>query len=68
MAQDGFSGFPLVAQSPSVRPVHAVRPGEIETFLTALTAAQAAFLLDSGFKARMGDLVILSHEIKNAFS
>ena len=59
MAQDGFSGFPLVAQSPSVRPVHAVRPGEIETFLTALTAAQAAFLLDSGFKARMGDLVLL---------
>ena len=40
-------------------PLHAVRPGEVDSVLAALTPGQAAFVRASGFTGAVGQLVLL---------
>ena len=51
--------LPCVWSEPSARPVHAVRPAGVESFLGALPPAQAAFLRGCDFDGRAGELVLL---------
>ena len=51
--------LPLVAADASARPVHAVRPANLEQLLASLPTAQAQFLRAAGFKAKADELLLL---------
>ena len=51
--------LPCVWSEPSARPVHAVRPAGIDSFLAALPPAQAGFLRGCDFAGRPGELLLL---------
>lgn len=48
-----------VSDDGSARPVHAIRPSNLEAFLATLPAAHAAYLRGCGFTARAQELVLL---------
>ncbi len=49
----------IVASAEGARPVHAVRPGGLAVFLDTLPFGQAAFLRDTDFTAKAGELRFL---------
>jgi len=49
----------IVASAEGARPVHAVRPDGLATFLETLPSGQAAFLRDTDFAAKAGELRFL---------
>ena len=49
----------LVTTAENAKPVHTVRPDGLSTFQEALPPAQAAYLRDSGFQAKAGELRLL---------
>lgn len=49
----------IVASAEGARPVHAVRPGGLAVFLDTLPPGQAAFLRDTDFTAKAGELRFL---------
>ena len=49
----------IVPSAEGTRPVHAVRPDGLEVFLDTLPPGQAAFLRDTDFAAKAGDLRFL---------
>ncbi len=51
--------LPCIRSETAARPLHALRPAELESFLGELPAAQAAFLRGSEFAAKPGELVLL---------
>jgi leucyl aminopeptidase len=51
--------LPCVRPDPSARPLYAVRPAGLESFLGSLPGSQAAFLHGSEFAAKPGELVLL---------
>jgi leucyl aminopeptidase len=51
--------LPLAAADAAARPIHAVRPGGLETFLTELPAEQAVYAKSAGFSAKAQELVLL---------
>jgi leucyl aminopeptidase len=51
--------LPCITAASSARPVYAVRPGALESFLGALPAGQALYLRATGFAARSGELALL---------
>ncbi len=53
------AALPIVRQASSSRPVHAVRPAALESFLAVLPPGQAAYLSDTGFAAKAQELALL---------
>jgi len=51
--------LPFVEASPQAKPVHAVRPAGLDTWLAGLLAAQAAYLRGSGFMAKAQELRLI---------
>jgi leucyl aminopeptidase len=51
--------LPWVAADTAAKPLHAVRPDGLETFLAALAPWAAAYLRDTGFAAKPQELVLL---------
>jgi len=51
--------LPLVAADASARPVHAVRPANLEQLLGTLPSAQAQFLRAAGFSGKADELLLL---------
>jgi leucyl aminopeptidase len=51
--------FCFEAVAETSRPIHAVRPSDLDSFLAALPAPQSAYLSDIGFHARGGELALL---------
>jgi leucyl aminopeptidase len=49
----------IVASSDGTRPIHVVRPNGLESFLHTLPSSQAAFLRDTGFGGKSGELRFL---------
>src|ERR1700733_5579000 len=49
----------IVASPEGARPVHAVRPDGVAAFLDTLPSGQAAFLRDTGFGGKSGELRFL---------
>jgi hypothetical protein len=47
------------ADTPGIRPIHAVRPDGLEAWLATLPPSQAGFLRDSGFTAKSGQIALL---------
>ena len=54
--------LPCVAESTGARPVHAIRPSGLDTFLAGLPVADAAFLRASGFQGKLHELALLPGE------
>jgi leucyl aminopeptidase len=50
------------ADTPGIRPIHAVRPDGLEAWLATLPPSQAGFLRDSGFTAKSGQIALLPCE------
>lgn len=49
----------ITGSADGTRPVHALRPDGVAAFLATISPAQAAFLRDSGFGAKAGELTFL---------
>jgi leucyl aminopeptidase len=49
----------IVASSDGTRPIHVVRPNGLASFLDTLPSSQAAFLRDTGFGGKSGELRFL---------
>ena len=52
--------LPCVAADAAARPVHAVRPANLDAFLASLPPAHASFLRGAAFKARADEFFLLS--------
>ena len=53
------AGLPIASDATIARPVYAVRPAGLESFLAELSPAWAAYLAGSGFVAKAQELVLL---------
>jgi len=54
--------LPFDSDSGPARPVHAIRPDALDSFVSGLTSGQAAYLVGVGFAARPQELVLLPGE------
>ncbi len=54
--------LPVTHEAGNSRPIHTVRPGEIESFASGLTSIQAEYLIGTGFSGRAQELLLLPGE------